>query len=108
MFFRGEITGINKSHRPQIVLAADLGFGAILEGTHELSHCAGESVREPDFFPTRRKPIAGTLGRGEVESAGRRVRIVGPADRAAGQAFESLDAPANRNVFLGPFQSRAS
>ena len=90
--------GRTQGQRFEIVPAADLGLGAVFQGTQQLGHRADESVRKPDFRPARLDPLIRSVPRRVVECAGHAGRIAGPADGAAHHAVGPLDTPVNADV----------
>src|SRR3954471_20876455 len=100
MLARSRLDRLAQRQRLQIVAPADLGFAIVFYRTEKLRHRADESVGEPHFLPARRQPVAGLAFCGEVERARGAGGIVGPADRAARQAFRAFDTPANVDVAL--------
>ena len=102
MFPGGEVAGFDDGHGSQIVLSVQSWLGVILKGDEEVGHGADEGIRKPRFLPAWFVPLTAGGG-GEVDGAGSGLGIVGPADGATGEAFDSFDAPMDADVILGPF-----
>ena len=106
MLLDGQVAGVDQRHGAEIVAPADLGLGAFFQCAQQLGHRSDKGVREPDFVPARLEPVAGPVAGGEVQGAGRAVRVVRPADGAAGQALASFDAPTDADIGLGALAGR--
>src|SRR4051794_9561513 len=89
----GAVSGLDERHRLQVVAPRDLRRRPLLERAHQLSHRAGERVREPALLPARAVPLAGVGARRPVDRGGRAPRVVRPADRPLRDALGALDAP---------------